>query len=99
MHPLRRQLRVHEQSRLVGEDEQAREVKNRAGPFQTTDHAEVVLMAIEVGHEDDARLVEAGRRAEEEAGEGYGRSEDRVVPLDVTLVERVQRLGGGGSDR
>ena len=60
----RRPLRLGEQARGIGEAEQLGQMQQRARALLAADHDEMVLMAVEVRHEDDARLVEAGRRRE-----------------------------------
>ena len=94
-----RQLGVAQEPRRVGEHEELAEVRDRAGRLAPADHAEVVLVAVEVGEEDDARLVVVGGRREDVARERDRRREHRVVGRAVARVERLQRRRRGGRDR
>ena len=73
-----RQLRLLEQAGRVGQAEQLGQVRQRARALLAADHREVVLVAVEPGHEDDAGLVEARRRLEDVARQRHRRREDRV---------------------
>src|SRR5260221_9311346 len=58
---------IGEQRGTVGEAEELGEMDERAGALLAADHGEMALMAVEIGHEDDAGLVEAGRCPEDVA--------------------------------
>src|SRR3982751_1671992 len=64
-HPQCRELRIEQQSCLVGQLEELGEMQQAARALLSADHDEVILPAIEPGEEHDARLVEARRRAED----------------------------------
>jgi hypothetical protein len=66
-HPLPRELGIPQEVGAVGESEQLSEVQDRARALLPADHYEMVLQAVEVGHEDDAGLVKAGGRAKDVA--------------------------------
>ena len=92
------QLRIAQQAGAVGEAEQLGEMRQRARALLAADHDEVVLQAVEVGHEHDAGLVEAGRRLEDVARQRHGRRQDVVEALAVAGRERGERGGGGRRD-
>ena len=66
-HAQSRLVGVAEEMRLVGEDEQLREMVDLARSLEAPHHAEVLLVTIEIRHEDDALLVEARRVTEQVA--------------------------------
>ena len=72
------ELGLLEQAGRVGEAEQLGEVRQRARALLAADHREVLLVAVEPGHEHDAGLVEARRRLEDVARQRHRRREDRV---------------------
>ena len=82
--------RIRQESRPVGEDEQLGEVHDRACALLSPDHPEVVLVAVYVGQEDDARLVVAGRGLEDVAAQGDGGREYLFVAGCVPGVEGLQ---------
>src|SRR3954471_11201803 len=51
-------LGIGQQPGLVGEPEQLGQMLRRAGALLAADHREVVLMAVQIGHEHDSRFVE-----------------------------------------
>src|SRR5690606_16406196 len=51
LHPRRRQFRICQHPRLVGEAEEFGQVLDRAGRLLAADHLEMVLEAIEIGEE------------------------------------------------
>src|SRR4028119_1517560 len=63
-HALRGPLRVQQQSCLVSQDEQLREMHHRTGALKGAHHPKVVLVAVEVSKEDHPRLVVLGWRLE-----------------------------------
>src|SRR5262245_24758748 len=56
LHARRGALGIAEEPSLVGQPEQLGEVQGRARALLAADHGEMVLVAVEIGHEDDARL-------------------------------------------
>src|SRR5438046_3125965 len=64
LHPRHCKLGIEEQSSLVGQLEQLREMKQAARALLSADHDEMILASIEPGQEDDAGLVEARGCAE-----------------------------------
>src|SRR3954451_21876078 len=66
-HALGGALRVAPEAGAVGAAEELGEVKGGAGALLAARHGEMVLMTVEIGHEHDAGLVEAGRRPEDVA--------------------------------
>src|SRR5215210_1625204 len=89
-------LPVQQQPRPVGEDEQFGEVHYGAGAFEPPDHAEVVLVAVQVREEDHTRLVVLGGRLEYVAAERHRGGQYFFVAVGVTGVEGRERAGGGG---
>src|SRR5687768_2837552 len=65
------ELGLFEQAGRIGEPEQLGKVRQRAGALLSTDHDEMVLVAVEPGHEHHAGLVETRRRLEDVARERY----------------------------
>src|SRR5260370_37651523 len=74
------------------------EVRNRASSLYAVDQPEMVLVPIQISHEDDAGLVVCRRRAENMSRDDEGRLHDLAVPLGVAAVQRKQGCGGGGGD-
>ncbi len=74
----RGEIGIAQHPRLVGEAEELGQMDERAGALLAADHHEVILQAVEIGEEDDAGLVEAGRRLEDVARERHGRRQDVV---------------------
>ncbi len=72
-----------EQARRVGKAEDLGKMHGGAGALLPADHGEVVLMAVEIGHEHHAGLVEPGRRLEDVARQRHGRPQHVVEFLDV----------------
>ena len=72
-------------------------MRDGARALLTAEHVEVALVAVQVGQEHDARLVEAGRGLEDVARQLNSRREDRLIACDVTAVQRSQ--GGRGGRR
>ena len=93
-----REVGIAQQAGAVGEAEQLGEVDERARALLAADHDEVVLQAVEVGHEHDAGLVEAGGRLEDVARERDRRRQDVVEAAPVARGERAERGGGGRRD-
>src|SRR5215213_8044772 len=89
-------LPVQQQPRPVGEDEQFGEVHYGAGAFEPPDHAEVVLVAVQVREEDHTRLVVLGGRLEYVAAERHRGGQYFFVAVGVTGLEGRERAGGGG---
>ena len=85
LHAVRREIGVAQHPRLVGEPEQLGKMDEGAGALLAADHDEMVLQAVEIGEEDDAGLVEAGRRLEDVARERHGRRQDGVEARLVAL--------------
>jgi len=67
VHAAHREIGLLDQAGRIGQSEQLGEVRQRACALLSTDHDEMVLMAVEPGHEDHAGLVEARRRLEDMA--------------------------------
>ena len=59
---------------------------------------EVILQAVEVGHEDDASLVEARRRLEDVARQRHGRRQNGIEGFAITGSQRRERGGGRRRD-
>ena len=93
-----REIGIAQQAGAVGEAEQLRKMRERAGALLAADHDEVVLQAVEIGHEHDAGLVEAGGRLEDVTREGHGRRQDVVEAAPVAGCERRERGRGGRRD-
>src|SRR5438067_11613546 len=72
------EVRIAQQCGGVGELEQLDEMRQAARALLASDHDEMILMAVEPGQEDDARLVEARRGAEDVPRQRHRRCEDRV---------------------
>ena len=81
-HALGRHVWVTKQPGAVHQDELLGQVRDRARALHAADHPEVRLMAVQVGGEHDARLVEARGRPEDVARQREG-------VLDI-VEERVQ---------
>jgi hypothetical protein len=73
-------------------------MQSRAGALEAAHHAEVALVAAQVGEEDDAGLVAGGRRLEQAVGEGHGGGEALLEAGAVAGVERLERRRGRGGD-
>ena len=84
------QLGIGEQPGGVGEAEQLGEMQGRARALLAADHGEVILQAVEIGHEHHAGLVEARRRLEDVARQRHGRRQDVVEGLRVA-ARRARR--------
>src|SRR5688572_29446311 len=84
------EIRIMQEPGFVCEDEQLREVRHRARALLSPDHTKVILVAVNVGQEDYARLVLAGWGLEDVAAQGYGWREYLVVAVCVPGVERLQ---------
>ena len=97
-HALAGEVGIAQQAGAVGEAEQLGEVRKRARALLAADHDEMVLQAVEVGHEHDAGLVEARRRLEDVARQGNGRLQDVIEALAVAGCERGECGGGGRRD-
>src|SRR5262249_60865820 len=69
MHTFGGELGVAQDAGAVGEDEKLGQMHHRPRALETTDEAEVRLVAVEIRREDDAGLVEARGRLEDVAGE------------------------------
>ena len=80
------ELRVLQEARGVGQAEQLGEMQHAARALLAADHDEVVLVAVQPGHEDHARLVEARRRLEDVAGERDGGCEQLIVFFILVLT-------------
>src|ERR687894_454462 len=97
-HAFGTEIRIRQESRPVGEDEQLGEVHDRACAFLSPDHPEVILVAVYVGQKDHTSLVVAGGRLEDEAAQGDGRIEYLLVATCVASVEGLQGCRGCRSD-
>ena len=84
-------LRIVEQACLVGEAKQLGKMQHRAGALLASQHGEMILMAVEIRHEHDAGLVEAGRRLEDVARQRHCRCQDLVEAGDVAGGQFGQR--------
>ena len=93
LHAPRRQFGIGEQSGLVGEPEQFGEMQRRARALLPADHGEMILMAVEIGHEHDAGLVEPRRRLEDMARQRHRRPQHVVETGLVAGREPRQRVG------
>jgi hypothetical protein len=65
----------------------------RPRAFLPADHGEMILMAVEIGHEHDAGLVEPGRRLEDMARQRHRRSQHVVEAGLVARREPRQCVG------
>src|SRR5258706_9142216 len=81
LHARAREAGVGEQAGRVGQAKDLGKVKDAARALLAADHDEVILVAVQPRHEDDARLVEARRRLEDVAGERNARAEHFVKVL------------------
>src|SRR6516164_229277 len=64
-HPVGGELGVAEHAGRIGKAEELGKMEERACPLLGADHMEVILEAVEIGEEDHAGLVEAGRCLED----------------------------------
>src|SRR3990172_9267107 len=78
-HPAAGTLGILQQARGIREAEEFGEVQQVARALLAADHHEVLLVAVQPGHENDAGLVEARRRAEDVARQRHGGLERFVV--------------------
>src|SRR6185437_16635615 len=69
---------IGEQAGGIGEAEKLGQMGQRARALLAADHGEVALMAVEIGHEHDAGIVEARRRLEDVARQLHRRRQDVV---------------------
>ena len=60
---------------------------------------EMVLQAVEIGHEHHASLVETRRRLEDVTRQRHGRREDGVERRGVAASKSAQRRRGSRRDR
>ena len=97
-HALDGQFRLFDQTGLVGKPEQLHQVRQGAGALLPADHDEVVLVAIDPGHEHHAGLVETGRRLEDVPRQRNRGGQDFVKPCGVARCERKQGRTRGGCD-
>ena len=74
------------------------EMQGRARALLAGDHGEMILQAVEIGHEHHAGLVEAGRRLEDVARQRHRRRQDFVERRDIAAGERAERGGRGRRD-
>jgi len=98
-HARDRELGVAQQAGGIREAEQLGEMHERARALLAADHDEMVLVAVQIRHEDDAGLVEPGRRLEDVPRERHGRRQDLVERRDAILAERRERGAGRQRDR
>src|SRR3972149_4356134 len=96
--PPARGFRVAQQAGAIGEPERLGEMQDVPRALLSADHHEMLLMAVQPREEDDARLVEPGRRAEEVPRQGHRGREDLVEALPVAPRQRGERGGGGRRD-
>src|SRR3954470_16644488 len=73
-------------------------MQGRPRALLASDHGEMILMAVQVRHEDYAGLVEAGGRLEDVPRQRHRRTENVVESSLVASGKPRQRIGGGGRD-
>ncbi len=71
----------------------------RARALLAADHHEVVLVAVQIGHQHDAGFVEPGRCGEDVARKRHRRREDVVEIAQPCVGQRCQRGARGRCDR
>src|SRR5215468_6022153 len=98
-HPPASELGIAQEPGAVGEAERLREVRDLAGALLPADHHEVVLVAVQPAEEDDTRLVEPRRSAEDVARQRHRWREDLAEAPAVTRRQSGQRGGRGRGDR
>ena len=84
---------------LIGETEQFGQMQRRARALLPADHGEMILMAVQIGHEHDAGLVEPRRRLEDVARQRHRRPKHVVKALRIGSREPRQRVGRRRRDR
>ena len=89
---------LDEQPGLVGQPKQFGQMQRRARALLPADHGEMVLMAVEPGHEHDAGLVEPRRRLEDVARQRHRRPQHVVEAGLVAGRKPRQRVGRGRRD-
>src|SRR5215813_14752484 len=82
-HARRGELGVAQQARAVHQHELLGEMHDRARALLAADHPEVRLVAVEIGGEHHAGLVEARGRAEDVSREHEGRRQHLRVPVEL----------------
>ena len=78
---------------LVRQPKQFGQMQRRARALLPADHGEMILMAVEIGHEHDAGLVEPRRRLEDMARQRHRRPQHVVEAGLVSGGEPRQRVG------
>src|SRR6185437_16628667 len=89
-HACRGEVRVSQQTRLVGQSEQCGKVGQRAHGLRTTEHHEVALVAVQKGEEHDAGFVELGWGSEDQAAQGNRRRENPIEGFGVAPGESCE---------
>src|SRR5207302_1027598 len=89
---------VAQQSGLVRESENLGEMERGARAFLAADHREMILMAVEIGHQYDSGLVEAGGGTKNVPRQRDRRREYLVKILRVLAREACERGGRSGGD-
>ncbi len=84
-----------QEARGVGHAEDLGEMQRRTGALQAAGHGEMILVAVEIGHEHHAGLVELGRRGEEVPRQRLGRLQDGAVAVEIIRRELSEGNGGG----
>ena len=93
LHAPCREFGIGEQPGLVGQPEQFGQMQRRARALLSADHGEMILMAVEIGHEHDAGLVEPRRRLEDVARQRHRRPQHVVEAGLVAGRQPRQRVG------
>src|SRR5215203_946146 len=92
-HAVYREIGIAQQPGRVGQAENIRKMQRRARTFLAADHGEVILMAVQIGHEYDAGFVEARRRAKDMTRQRHRGRQDVVKSLAVAGCEAGQSRG------
>ena len=80
-----------QQTGLVRQAEYLAKMHDRSCALLAADHREMVLVTVQIGHEDHTGFVEPGRRPEDMTRQGHRRRED--------IVEFIRPVSGQGGQR
>src|SRR6185503_5756867 len=92
------EIGIANEARGIGQLERLDEMDERARALLAADHDEVLLVAVEIGEEDDAGLVELRRRLEDVSRQRHRRLEDFPVSVEVAARMRRERRRGRRRD-
>src|SRR6185503_2332964 len=76
------EIGIADEAGRVGKPERLDQMHERASALLAADHDEMLLVAVEIGEEDDAGLVELRRRLEDVARQRHGRLEDFPICVE-----------------